>query len=65
MKEKRCRNLNFNAESKDHERLEAASLRLSLTRSEVARRALRVGLDQLEQVFIPGGAGRKNEARTE
>lgn len=54
MKEKTNHNINFNAEPQDHLRLEAARLRLSLTRSEVARRALRLGLTKLERFNLPG-----------
>jgi hypothetical protein len=47
-------NVNFVAHIADRQRLEAVGQQLSLTRSEVARRPLRLGLDKLEQLELPG-----------
>jgi hypothetical protein len=40
----------------EKERFEATCKRLQLGRSEVARRAIRLGLSQLQNVELPGGA---------
>ena len=55
-------NINFFARREDRERLERLSRKLSLSKSEVARRSLRLGLDKLEKITLPGG---QNEAKAE
>jgi hypothetical protein len=52
--EKQARNINFVAEPEDHELLRRVRERLHLTASEVARRALRLGLKRLERANLPG-----------
>jgi hypothetical protein len=46
--------VNFKVQREDRERLDSISERLSLPRSEVARRALRLGLAKFEKLSIPG-----------
>lgn len=50
------RNINFVVAEADREKLEAVCARLALSKSEVCRRALRLGLARFEKVTIPGSA---------
>lgn len=47
--------LNFWLYKQDDERLRRVADRLSLSRSEIARRAMRLGIGQLEDAKLPGG----------
>ena len=47
-------NVNFMVKEADRRRLYEVSERLSLSLSEVARRALRLGLEKFERVDFPG-----------
>ena len=49
-------NINFVADKGDRERLERVSRRLALSKSEVARRSLRLGLDRFEKISLPGSS---------
>ena len=46
--------LNFFIRRDLEQRLMAESQRLALSKSEIARRALKIGLDRLKDVNIPG-----------
>jgi hypothetical protein len=48
------KNISFYDIEQDHLWLDAVRDQLSLSRSEVARRALRLGLAQLEKLTLPG-----------
>jgi hypothetical protein len=61
----RNRNLNFNAQPDDHDRLDTTCKRLSLTRSEVARRALRIGLAKLEKLTLPGSVHTESQTSSQ
>ena len=54
--------VNFSLLEGDALRLREVSERLSLSRSEIARRALRLGMAQLEEVKLPGGSLREQKA---
>ena len=48
--------VNFMVCDVDSRKLDAICLRLDLSKSEVARRALRLGLAKLQRVTLPGSA---------
>jgi hypothetical protein len=50
----RHKNINFYGEPQDHADLDHVVQKLNLTRSEVCRRALRIGLRRLEKLSLPG-----------
>jgi hypothetical protein len=55
--------ITFAADRPDIEKLKTVTLKLGFTKSETARRALRVGLLQLEKLELPGSPSREVEAR--
>jgi hypothetical protein len=62
----RARNINFfSSESEDHERLDLVVHRLNLPRSEVCRRALRIGLQKLEKLTLPGSTYSREKVKDE
>jgi hypothetical protein len=53
--------LSVEIEATDRKRLETVAERLSLTKSEIVRRALRLGLMRFEKVRLPGGEAEVGE----
>jgi hypothetical protein len=65
MTEREHKNLNFYVEESDRRKLEAICERLGLSRSEISRRALRLGLDRLQRATLPGSVHPEKEAHAE
>jgi hypothetical protein len=61
----RHKNINFFGEPQDHEDLDHVVQKLNLTRSEVCRRALRIGLQRLEKLTLPGSVHASEKAKVE
>ena len=51
----RKKGINFVGEPADHEYLKVVIKKVGLGRSETLRRAMRIGLQELEKLELPGG----------
>jgi hypothetical protein len=61
----RHKNINFFGEPQDHAELDHVVQKLNLTRSEVCRRALRIGLQRLEKLTLPGSMHQREKVKDE